>query len=224
MTLIKICGITRPEDARAAVIAGADWLGLNFWPGSKRHVDRTSAARVARAARRAAAEAARTVTVVGVYVNQAAAEMASIAGDIGLDRIQLHGDESAELCARMAGEGLAVIKALAMAEPADVARIAHYPCDVFLIDTPSTGYGGSGRTFDWDLARTAVAQADRLGRHIILAGGLDPHNVANAVAGVRPYGVDVASGVESAPGIKDPEKTRAFIAQARAVAGPAGPD
>lgn len=218
MTLVKICGITRPQDARDAVAAGADWLGLNFWPKSKRFIRPERAREVAAAAREQAHVQGVPIGLVGVFVNQSVDEMAGVARDVGLDRVQPHGDETPGLCADLADRGLGMIKALAMAGPEDVARMADYPCDVFLIDTPTSGYGGSGRTFDWSLAERAMAEAEPRGWRVLLAGGLNPDNVAGAVRRVRPHGVDTASGVESAPGIKDPDKMRAFVSRAKSAA------
>lgn len=203
MTVVKICGITRPGDAVAAVEAGADWIGLNFWSSSSRYIGPAAAVEVASAAR-----AAGTVTLVGVFVNETTARIAEIAAQVGLDRVQLHGDETPADCAAL---GASAIKALSMASAGDVARIAQFPCDTVLIDTPTAGYGGSGRTFDWSLARDAVAT----GKRVVLAGGLGPDNVAAAVAEVAPFGVDVASGVEASPGVKDPELIRRFVTAAK---------
>ncbi len=216
MPLVKICGITRSEDAEHAVRAGADWLGLNFWPRSKRHVDRSVAAEVATAARRAAQ--ARSdgagLALVGVFVNQPLAEIAEIAATVGLDLVQLHGDESPADCRDAVAAGLSIIKALTVTRESDIDSLARFPCKIFLIDTPDPGYGGSGRTCDWTLASAAVVS----GARIVLAGGLTPDNVARAVAEVRPYAVDVASGVEEVPGRKDPDKISAFIRAAKRVA------
>jgi phosphoribosylanthranilate isomerase len=159
-------------------------------------------------------EASAAVTLVGVFVNQPAGDILRIAENVGLDQVQLHGDETAADCAALMAAGIQVIKALALGTRADVGRLAAYPGDVILVDTPTAGYGGSGRCFDWSLARDAVDAAQRAGKRVILAGGLDPDNVARAVAEVQPFGVDVASGVESAPGIKDPARVRAFVAAA----------
>lgn len=209
--IVKICGVTRAEDAAMAVTAGADWLGLNFWPPSKRFVSLDAALAVARAARDAADAAGRTVALVGVFVNQPAEDIRRIHSDVGLDHVQLHGDETPEDCAHLAATGLSVIKAIALGAAEDLDRLAAYPVTTYLVDTPTPGYGGSGRAFDWSLARAAC----RAGARILLAGGLAPDNVARAVAEVAPLGVDVASGVERAPGIKDAARVRAFVAAAR---------
>ena len=224
MTLVKICGLTRPDDARAAVLAGADYLGLNFWPKSRRFLADDGVGEVVEAARQAARGRDRPVVLAGVFVNQDLAHMVDLAARVGLDCIQLHGDETPGVCTQLEerlrrdcpGSGVRVIKALAMTGPADVTRLSSYPCDTFLIDTPTSGYGGSGQTFDWHLAREAVLEAGQLGRQVFLAGGLHPGNVADAIVEVRPYGVDVASGVETAPGIKDHDSIQRFIEQARA--------
>ena len=229
MTLVKICGFTRPEDARAAVTAGADWLGLNFWPGSKRHISGASGRVIAAAARQQAAEESRDLALVGIFVDQPLDEVAAIAGEVGLEWVQVHGGESPETCAALAERGVSVgfsvIRALGISGPDDVARLAGFRvCQVVLIDTPSAGRGGSGRTFDWNLACDAVAQGRELGQRVILAGGLNPDNVADAVVQVRPHGVDVASGVEVSPGVKDPDRMKRFVERARAAvrAGVAG--
>ncbi len=202
---VKICGLTRPADARAAVVAGADLLGLNFWPGSKRCVDLERARELA-----AAARAAGPVAVVGVFVNADPAEVASVRSKVLLDYVQLHGDEPPEHCAALGGR---VIKAFAPTAASELPKLAAYRCDMVLLDALCTGYGGSGRTGDWQLAQSAVAA----GHRVLLAGGLQPDNVAAAIAAVAPWGVDVASGVESAPGIKDTERMRAFVRAAKGI-------
>jgi len=205
--LVKICGITRSEDAEQAVRAGADWLGINFWPKSKRFATREVAIEIAAAARAARAD----VELVGVFVNQPVAEIDAVADALALDYVQLHGDETPSTCAHF---GARAIKAIAVRGMEDVRLLDDFPATTFLLDTPSAGYGGSGRTFDWTLAKAAVGS----GRRILLAGGLDVENVAAAVREVRPFGVDVASGVEMAPGVKDSEKVRRFIAAAKGAA------
>lgn len=205
MTVVKICGVTRPQDAAAAVAAGADWIGINFWPASKRRASIEQAIEVAAAARAASP----SVVVVGVFVDQRLEGIDDLVDRIPLDRVQLHGDETPD---QVAAAGARAFKAIALAGEADVERIAGYPGDTILVDTPSAGRGGSGVTGDWALARRAVAES---GRRILLAGGLTPDNVAAAVRAVRPWGVDVASGVESSPGVKDPDRVRRFIEEAK---------
>jgi phosphoribosylanthranilate isomerase len=203
-TKIKICGVTRVEDATTVAGVGADFIGLNFWTRSKRRVTPPQAIDLA-----AAARAAGSIQVVGVFVDHGVDEVVAVARMTELDVIQLHGDESPDdVKAIASATGLPVWKALA-ARP-DVALEA-WTCDAILLDTPSVQRGGTGVTFDWSIA-TAAAQ-----RHarIVLAGGLGPDNVAAAIAAVAPWGVDVASGLESAPGIKDAAKIAAFVAAVR---------
>jgi phosphoribosylanthranilate isomerase len=200
---VKICGVTRPADAALAAALGADLVGMNFWPGSKRFVSIEEA-------RAVAAAVPAGVTKVGVFVNAAPDDVMTVVMQVGLDLVQLHGDETPEDCARLPTRWM---RALRVAGAADLDELARYPAaEAILLDAPSTGYGGSGRTFDWTLAARAVATSPR---PIFLAGGLTPENVAEAVARVRPHAVDVAGGVESAPAIKDPDKLRRFIENAR---------
>jgi phosphoribosylanthranilate isomerase len=208
-TRIKICGITRIEDAEHAVRAGADFLGLNFWPGSRRHVSIELGAALAAAAR----EVHASVEIVGLFVNPTAAEVHDVRQHVDLDIVQLHGDEPDELITELGG-GLEVWKAFAVHGPASLGLIRSSPSTAQVLDAPSAGRGGSGTTFDWAIAATAVGD----GRRVVLAGGLTPDNVAAAIAQVQPYAVDVASGVERAPGIKDPARVSAFIAAARGAA------
>jgi phosphoribosylanthranilate isomerase len=199
---IKICGVTREEDALAAVRLGADALGFNFWPGSRRHL--TPAA-----ARLIIERLPPLVTTVGVFVNQPEAEMRAIAAETGIQVFQLHGDEPPELCARMP---LPVVKAIPVDQVRTLSRLLSYEVSAFLLDTPSRGYGGTGQPFDWSLAEGVSEVAP-----VILAGGLTPENVADAVRAVRPYAVDVASGVESSPGVKDMDRMSRFVAAVREV-------
>ncbi|HET7500238.1 MAG TPA: phosphoribosylanthranilate isomerase [Kofleriaceae bacterium] len=209
MIRVKICGVTRPEDAAHAVEVGADFLGLNCWPPSKRYLPPVRAPEVA-----AAARAAGSVRLVGVFVNQPVAEIAAIARAVSLDILQLHGDETpGDIAQVAAATGLPVWRALGVAGPTDLAGLEAWPVEALLLDAPSAGRGGAGKVFDWALAH----EARRLypDRRFVLAGGLGPHNVAAAIAAVGPWAVDVASGVESAPGIKDPTKVAGFVAAAR---------
>ena len=207
MPLVKICGITRIEDAEQAAADGADFLGLNFWPGSKRRVSPDTAAPLVVAARTMAPG----VQLVGLFVDQSEGEITGIANAVGLDVVQLHGDEPPSLVAALTTRGLRVWKAHAVAGRDEIDGLAAWPADAHVLDAPSAGRGGSGKTFDWALAEAAVAA----GHRIVLAGGLTPDNVAEAVARVRPYAVDVASGVERSPGVKDPARVKAFLAAAR---------
>jgi phosphoribosylanthranilate isomerase len=206
---VKICGLTDLDDALAAAEAGAGLLGFNFYPRSPRYISPQACSRITG---RLAARGLR-VQAVGVFVNAGRAEIEAIAGDCGLDLLQLHGDESPELLVEL---GPRAFKAIRPASAADAeALLAHYgqraDRPALLIDAARPGaYGGTGATGDWRLA-AAIAQA----RPVLLAGGLKPDNVAEAIAQVRPWGVDVASGVEDSPGRKDRRQVAAFIAAAR---------
>jgi phosphoribosylanthranilate isomerase len=214
VTKIKICGVTQPDDAARVAAAGVDFIGLNFWPTSKRYLSPERAPQVAVAAR-ASSSSAGSVQLVGVFVNAPQGEIAAIARDVALDVIQVHGDESPDDVAAIArATGLAVWKALAAAGPGDLAHLDAWPVDAILLDAPAAGRGGAGKTFDWTLARDA--RRDNPARKLVIAGGLGPHNVGAAIEAVDPWAVDVASGVESAPGIKDPAKVAAFVAAVRA--------
>lgn len=200
---VKICGVTRLEDALQAARLGADALGFNFWPGSRRFL-------APDAAREVVDQLPPFVTPVGVFVNQPEEEIRRAAEESGVRVLQLHGDEPPELCARLP---FPVVKAVRVGAALSLEALGAYQVAAFLLDAPSAGYGGSGATFDWSLAE-GVADLGPL----ILAGGLDPENVAAAVRRVRPYAVDVASGVESAPGVKDFSKMARFIAAAKEIA------
>ena len=197
---VKICGITRLEDALEAARLGADALGFNFWPGSKRYVPPADARAIVR-------RLPPFVTAVGVFVDAPREEILRAVAASGIQVAQLHGDEPPELCASLP---LPVVKALRIANAHALAALAAYEVSGFLLDAPSAGYGGSGKTFDWSLATEAAAVVP-----VMLAGGLTPENVAEAIRAVRPWGVDVASGVERAPGVKDLAKLRRFIETAK---------
>jgi phosphoribosylanthranilate isomerase len=204
--IVKICGITRAEDAEAAVKAGADWIGLNFWPRSRRYVTVEQAIAACQVI-------PGDVKKVGVFVNAAAPAVEETARRVGLDLVQFHGDEDEAYLAAFAGRPH--VRAVRVRTEADLRVLERTSStDTVLLDTPSDGYGGSGRTFDWSLARAART----LGKKILLAGGLTPENVAQAIREVRPFGVDVAGGVEASPGIKDPDKIRRFVETVRQVA------
>ncbi|HEX3544734.1 MAG TPA: phosphoribosylanthranilate isomerase [Candidatus Acidoferrum sp.] len=206
MTQVKICGITNADDVRAACEAGADAIGLNFYPRSLRALSVEKAAKL-----RAAIPLG--VQVFGVFVNADAGEMMHIFRDVRLDALQLHGDESPATVAQLARMA-PVFKALRVGPDFSAATLESYP-DVsgFLFDTANTAagqYGGTGRLADW-----GVAQQSARSHRVILAGGLSAENVAAAILQVRPYGVDVASGVEASPGAKDHAQLREFIREAR---------
>jgi phosphoribosylanthranilate isomerase len=197
-TRVKICGITREQDARAACAWGADAVGLVFYGPSPRAVDVDQAIFIRRAV-------TPFVTVVGLFVNADGEEVAEIARRVPLDLLQFHGNESPEVCA---GFGLPYVKAVRVAEGVDLQREAerYHDASALLLDTlDGRLWGGSGRTFDWALVPEAM------GKPVVLAGGLTPDNVGEAVVRLRPYAVDVSGGVESAPGIKDADKIAKFI-------------
>lgn len=211
MTRIKICGVTLPDDAARVAATGVDYLGLNFWPRSKRYLAAERAPAVA-----AAARAAGPARLVGLFVNQPLDDIAAIARDVGLDALQLHGDETPEDAAAIAQlTGRPVWKAIAVGAPRDLHGLDAWSVEAVVLDAPTAGRGGAGKVFDWNLARDA--RRSYPARQLVLAGGLGPHNVAAAIEAVDPWAVDVASGVESAPGIKDPAKVAAFIAAVRVV-------
>ncbi|HET8724144.1 MAG TPA: phosphoribosylanthranilate isomerase [Anaeromyxobacteraceae bacterium] len=199
---VKICGITRLEDALAAARLGADALGFNFWPRSSRFVAPDDA-------RAIVAALPPFVTAVGVFVDQPEEELRAVAARTGIQVFQLHGDEPPSLCARLP---LPVVKAIPADRALDRALLSSYPVRAFLLDTPSPDRGGTGRTFDWSLAAGVAEVAP-----VILAGGLRPENVAEAIRAVRPWAVDVASGVESSPGVKDPGRMSLFLHAVREV-------
>jgi phosphoribosylanthranilate isomerase len=188
--LVKICGITRLEDAEAAVDAGAGALGFVFWPDSPRFIDPYRARAIVRAL-------PPFVTAVGVFVNQAADYVRSVASLVQLGAVQLHGDETP---AQASAIRRPVIKALTIAAASDEEQWRAWPPRVtVLLDVHDpVRRGGTGRTVDWTAAAALAAR-----RRVLLAGGLTPENVAAAVARVRPFGIDVSSGVERSPGVKD---------------------
>jgi phosphoribosylanthranilate isomerase len=201
---VKICGITNVEDALAAVHGGADLVGINFYPKSLRCVTLPTALKI-RVAVPTFAKA------VGVFVNAAASEIASNVQAVKLDAVQLHGDESPEFAQAIA-RFIPVIKAFRVEPEFPLSHLDKYPNVLaFLFDAAHAGqYGGTGRTSDWEVARRAATS-----HRIILAGGLKVDTVAAAIRIVRPYAVDVASGVESKPGKKDHGLIREFIQEVR---------
>jgi phosphoribosylanthranilate isomerase len=200
-TRVKICGITRAEDAALCVAAGVDALGFNFWEGSKRRVRPERAEAIA-------ATLPPEVLRVGVFVRAPPAEVAEVVRRVGLVAVQLHGDED-PADYRDVGAAVWQVVRVDRTLPANVSRHAR----AVLLDARLEGFGGGGRPFDWSLLRGAPGWNVPLW----LAGGLEPSNVAEAIRTARPWGVDVASGVESAPGQKDPEKVRAFLTAVRSV-------
>ena len=201
MVKVKICGITNTGDALAAVELGAWAIGTNFYPESPRRCDIETAAEIATAVRR-------RVEVAGIFVNAPIAEVLETVENVPLTMIQLHGDEGPSYCEEVRrSTGLAVIKAGRARDASAVRALSAYRTDYHLLDTHVPGaWGGTGERFDWELA------ANHPGRPpLLLSGGLTPENVADAIAVVQPFAVDVASGVEAEPGRKDPERLRRFF-------------
>jgi phosphoribosylanthranilate isomerase len=189
---VKVCGVTRLDDALAAVDAGASAVGFVFWPNSPRFIDPYRA-------RAIAAKLPPFVTAVGLFVDQPAGYVNGVASLVRLGAVQLHGDETPEFAASIAAP---VIKAL------PVERAAGWPeATTLLLDAHDpVKRGGTGRVIDWSAAAAVAAN-----RRVLLAGGLTPENIADAIARVRPFGIDVSSGVERAPGIKDHARIRALF-------------
>ena len=206
MIRVKICGVTTVEDAEFALEAGADALGLNFVPGTPRCLEVGQAREISEALPPFG-------TRVGIFVNDSPERVMEIAHRVGLDAAQLHGDETPEDCCWLIERGLRVIRALRVKGPETIAQIDAFTDCAILLDAYVKGaLGGTGETFDWELARQAA-----VARPIILSGGLKPENVGEAVRSVQPYGVDSSSGVEGAVlGRKDPGRTLSFIENARA--------
>ncbi len=201
MIRIKVCGITREEDARAAVEFGADALGFIFYPKSPRAIEPERAAEIIRAL-------PPFVTSVGVFVDEPPEAVRRVVEIAGLNAVQLHGSEPPEAMAQYPGR---VIKAFRVRGPETLAELPRYKVSALLLDTYKKGVmGGTGETFDWSLA----VEAKQYGR-IVLSGGLTPENVADAVRHVRPYAIDVSSGIETEPGIKDHGRMKRLIQNAR---------
>ena len=207
---IKFCGITSVADAELAVANGAWAIGLILWPGSQRACDPAEGVRISNAVRR-------KVEVVGVFVNQTLDEVAALADMLHLSIIQLHGDEGPSYAKEIARRtGAKVIKAQSVRLAADVISVQAFRTDFHLLDTHRDGLrGGTGETFDWTMLSRRTSQVP-----LILSGGLTPENVAAAIAAVHPFAVDVASGTEASPGVKDPEKMKAFAEAVRGTAPP----
>lgn len=203
MTRIKICGITHPKDALTAVDAGADALGFIFVPDTPRFVNSDQVAAIV-------AELPPFITTVGIFASKDVAKIKSILDQCRLDAVQLHADVTPEFCHNLDKR---VIKAVRVKDESSLSILSDYDVDAFLLDTYVEGkMGGTGEVFDWNLALRAKHYGP-----IIVAGGLNPDNVAQAVRRVKPYGVDVGSGVESEPGRKDPDKIRKFVDAVKSV-------
>lgn len=201
MTKVKICGITTIQDAHVAIAAGADMIGLNFYPPSPRYVTPAQAQSIV-------ASLPAGFPAVGVFVNASLETMTRVAQTSGVQIVQLHGSESPELCQQLPWR---VVKALRFTAQVQPEIMRQYTVEAFLIEGfHAEVYGGGGAQADWQ----RVAELHHYGR-IILAGGLTPANVRQAIRIVRPYAVDVCSGVEATPGIKDWDKVRAFVRHAK---------
>ena len=203
MTRIKICGLTRAEDMQVAIEAGADAFGLVFYPPSPRFIDPEQAVRLA-------GMAPPFVSVVGLFVNAEARQVSELLAAVPIHLLQFHGDEDEAYCRQF---GRPYIKAARMRPGLDLLQYAaSFPsAQAILVDAFVEGYGGGGKSFDWDLIPNSMSKP------LVLSGGLDADNVGEAIRRVRPAAVDVSSGVEAAKGIKDADKIRSFIAAARAV-------
>ena len=207
MTRVKVCGITSVGDARWAAECGTDAIGLIFIE-SPRRVD------VARASEIVAALPPYT-TPVGLFAEVSAEEMAETASEVGLRVVQIHGAFPPEAALGLKRRGIKVVKAVAVGSVEDIREMRGYPAEAFLLDAKAEGkHGGTGKTFDWSLAR----EAKELGA-VILAGGLGPDNVAEAIRQVKPYAVDASSRLEAKPRVKDPELVRRFVEAAKQAGG-----
>jgi len=197
-TRVKICGITRLEDGAAACAAGADAIGLNFYPASPRAVDMEQAVAIRRAL-------PPFVTVVGLFVNASTATVVEMAERVHLDLLQFHGEETPSQCE---AAGLPYMKAIRVSDDTDVREASRRfaSAKALILDTHDDKlWGGSGQTFDWDLVPADIELP------VVVAGGLTPANVSDAILRLHPYGVDVSGGVEQSPGIKDAAKITSFI-------------
>jgi phosphoribosylanthranilate isomerase len=208
---VKICGLTRPEDADLAVSSGAWAIGMIFFDESPRRIDVETAAEIATANRR-------RCEVAGVFVNAPLDDVLETLGSVPLTLLQFHGDEGPAYCAEAARRsGLKVMKALPAKDAHAVQALTPFKTDLHMLDAYVPGrYGGTGEPFAWELAA-----AHRGRPPLVLAGGLTPENVGEALAVARPYAVDVASGVETSPGVKDPDRMRRFFEAVEQAAAPA---
>lgn len=203
MTKIKICGIKTINDALAAIDAGADYLGFNFYPKSVRFIEKQVCVEITSVLKKEFPQ----IKLVGVFVNSSVEEVKIIMETCSLDLVQLHGDETPEMLNALDGRAFKAFRGI----PESVDEFARSESPAFLVDASVNGaYGGTGVTADWDGAAELAKKYP-----LLLAGGLTPENVAEAVRRVKPWGVDVASGVESAPGEKDARKIKAFVQAVR---------
>lgn len=219
-TRVKMCGLTREEDVSAVIAAGADAIGFVFYPPSPRYVTPGRAAELARMV-------PPFVTLTGLFVNATVDDVLAVTGEVPLTLLQFHGDETPEVCARIAASaGLPFIRAARVGSATSASDLIKYEEDYrrasplfrgLLLDTLVEQYGGSGKAFDWSIIPRELAP------RVVLSGGLSVHNVTDAVMRVGPYAVDVSSGIEASRGIKDNEKIRAFMAAVTAVETAASP-
>jgi len=199
---VKICGITSVADAEAAVAAGADSIGLMFYPGSPRHIPLEKAQEISRSV-------PPHIMRTGVFANPHPSDVFAAIQTCQLNLLQFHGEETPEFCLQF---GMMTMKAFRVRDADSLPALSEYRTDAFLLDSHVAGKpGGTGETFNWDLA----VEAKKFGKPIFLAGGLTPQNVAEAVRKVKPFGVDVSSGVEQSPGKKDAKKMQDFVAAVR---------
>ena len=203
MVLVKVCGITNAGDARAAAEAGADAVGLIF-AESPRRVGIEEAHRISKAL-------PENIIRVGVFVDEEPAEVSRISRKVGLDLVQLHGDETPGAVTAVRESGVKVMKALRVRDAASLEALDGYEADLFLLDTYSEGVrGGTGERFDWEVAKSVSGRDN-----IVVSGGLGPENVGEAVEFFEPYGVDASSSLEDGPGKKNVERVRRFVLAAR---------
>jgi phosphoribosylanthranilate isomerase len=206
MTFIKICGITNIDDARAAVAAGADALGFNFYTPSPRYIAPPAACEIVE-------QLPSSILTVGVFVNEETPEsVKKIASEAGVTAFQLHGDESPAYCRELSDRY--VIKTLTVSGDFDIEMVQHYDVKAIMLDTRDNNLrGGTGRVFDWSVA----IEVNKVAAKLFLAGGLSPENISEAIELVRPYAVDACSALEDRPGIKNHDRMRAFVELARSV-------
>lgn len=203
MTKIKICGIKTINDALAAIDAGADYLGFNFYPKSVRFIEKQVCVEITSVLKKEFPQ----IKLVGVFVNSSVEEVKIIMETCSLDLVQLHGDETPEMLNALDGRAFKAFRGI----PESVDKFARSESPAFLVDAAVNGaYGGTGVTADWNSAAELAKNYP-----LLLAGGLTPENVAEAVSRVKPWGVDVASGVESVMGKKDPSRMKAFVQAVR---------
>jgi len=212
MVKVKICGITNLDDARAAVDAGADMLGFNFYQASPRYVESSEARAIIDTIR--AANTGTEVRMIGVFVNESPARIIDLARELQLDGVQLHGDETNQFCVELkqAIPQMLLIKALAARKSLDLGELQDTPADAIMVDAFDRQLrGGTGRVADWAIAREIAPYVPRL----FLAGGLSPENVGAAVAAVHPYAVDACSSLETSPGKKSATRMKNFVTAVR---------